>query len=167
MTTFVSLAIAVAGWVGAIATLGAYLLVSQRRIEPDSMTFQGLNLLGAALLGVSATVNGAWPSAVVNYIWILIGLQAVMSARHMLKAGLARRAQRLQAAARARAAHLQHVRLLPRRGSVTAEEISAAVVGEAVQRRRRPARRNTRSRDVVPAACPHTTAAPMPFQLLR
>lgn len=160
--------VVVFGWVGALTALAAYILVSQRRIEPDSLTYQGLNLLGAGLLGVSATVNGAWPSAVVNYIWVFIGLQAFISGRHLLKAGLARRAQRLQAAARAHATGLTHVRLLPRRGSVTAEEISAAVVGEVVQRRRRrPARRTARSRDVVPAAGPHTTAAPMPSQLLR
>ncbi|MDD9207811.1 hypothetical protein PU560_15250 [Georgenia sp. 10Sc9-8] len=139
MSTLLPLLVSVAGWIGAAATLGAYLLVSQRRVEPDSIKFQGMNMLGAALLGVSATVSGAWPSATLNYIWILIGVQAVISARHVVRMGLARVLRRMRAKARRQRQRIQQVSLLPRRraaGSppVSVEEISAAVTGTSLPR---------------------------------
>lgn len=128
-----------AGWIGAAATLGAYLLVSQGRVGPDSMKFQGMNMLGAALLGISATVSGAWPSAAANYVWILIGVQTVISARHAVRRGLARVLRRMQAKARRQRQRIQQVSLLPRRragGSVpvSVEEISATVTGTSLPR---------------------------------
>jgi hypothetical protein len=44
----------VLGWVGALALLGAYALVSRGRVAGDGATFQVLNLVGA----VGLLVNG-------------------------------------------------------------------------------------------------------------
>ncbi|MHB1064251.1 MAG: CBU_0592 family membrane protein [Georgenia sp.] len=79
MSDLVSTAITITGWVGALASVSAYAMVTQGRIAPNSMVFQGLNIGGAAALAVSASANGAWPSAVVNIIWIAIGVQAVLT----------------------------------------------------------------------------------------
>lgn len=77
MSTAVQLAVTLAGWTGAIATVIAYGMVTAKRISPDSLVFQGLNIVGAGLLSISASTYGAWPSAVVNVIWVAIGVVAL------------------------------------------------------------------------------------------
>lgn len=77
MSVLVPLVLTAIGWIGALSSVTAYALVTAKRIESDSWTFQGLNIVGAGLLSVSASVHGAWPSAVVNVIWVAIGLFAV------------------------------------------------------------------------------------------
>ena len=54
------------GWVGAAVTIGAYALVTNGRVSPSSLAYQGLNIGGAAALALSATASGAWPSAATN-----------------------------------------------------------------------------------------------------
>ncbi|MFZ4843759.1 CBU_0592 family membrane protein [Mycetocola saprophilus] len=71
-----SLLIVAAGWIGAILTVAAYGLLSAGKLAADSPWFQVGNIVGAGMLLISAASNGAWPSAVVNGIWIVIGLQA-------------------------------------------------------------------------------------------
>lgn len=77
MSAAVQLALTAIGWTGAITAVIAYGLVTTKRITPDSLRFQAMNIVGAALLSVSATVYGAWPSAVVNVIWVGIGVFAL------------------------------------------------------------------------------------------
>ena len=79
MSTAVQLAVTLAGWTGALATVFAYGMVTAKRITPDSLLFQGLNIVGASLLAVSASTYGAWPSAVVNVIWVAIGAFALLT----------------------------------------------------------------------------------------
>ena len=78
------------GWVGAIGTVGAYALVSRRRLDAASMRFQAANAAGALLLAVSALTRGNWPSAASNLLWMFFGVQALFSAREVCRAGLAR-----------------------------------------------------------------------------
>jgi hypothetical protein len=77
MSAAAEIFITVIGWTGALSNVAAYALVTAKRIAPDSLSFQGLNIFGAALLSVSASVYGAWPSAVVNVIWVVIGAYAL------------------------------------------------------------------------------------------
>lgn len=77
MSTAAELAVTLAGWTGALSTVFAYGMVTAKRITPDSLLFQGLNIIGAGLLAVSASTYGAWPSAVVNVIWVAIGIWAL------------------------------------------------------------------------------------------
>lgn len=79
MSDFISVAVSLAGWVGALVTIGAYGMVTSGRVAPGSLMFQGLNVFGASALALSASVNGAWPSAVTNLIWVGIGVHAVLS----------------------------------------------------------------------------------------
>ena len=73
-----SLLLTLAGWLGALGTVTAYALLTFGRLTSTSALFQSLNIAGAALLCVSATVSQAWPSAAVNAVWIVIGLQAIV-----------------------------------------------------------------------------------------
>jgi len=67
----------VLGWIGAALLLGAYALVSTRKVEGDSITYQLLNLLGSALLIVNSAYYGAYPSVGVNVVWIGIAVFAI------------------------------------------------------------------------------------------
>ena len=69
--------IEVVGWAGALAVLLAYALVSSERMSARSRSYQLLNVAGAVGLVINSTWNGAIPSAVVNLIWIGIGVYAL------------------------------------------------------------------------------------------
>jgi ABC-type multidrug transport system permease subunit len=67
----------VLGWLGAALLLGAYALVSMRKLEGDSVPFQLLNLLGSGFLIVNSAYYGAYPSVGVNVVWIGIAVFAI------------------------------------------------------------------------------------------
>lgn len=71
----------VAGWIGAVALLSAYALVSNRKLAGDSIRFQSLNVIGSVLLALNSGYHGALPSVVVNGVWIIIGAVALIHAR--------------------------------------------------------------------------------------
>jgi hypothetical protein len=66
------------GWIGVVAVLVAYALVSTRRIKGDAISYQALNLVGAALLLVNSLFYGAYPSVGVNVIWIGIAVLTII-----------------------------------------------------------------------------------------
>jgi hypothetical protein len=63
-----------AGWAGASLILGAYLLLSMQKVTGQSKLYQGMNIVGAAGFIVNGFWHGAIPSAVLNVIWMLIGI---------------------------------------------------------------------------------------------
>ena len=75
------LAIEVIGWAGAILILGSYALLSTGRLRAESLTYQLLNIVGAAGFVVNSGWNGALPSAAMNVIWMGIGVYAVRQLR--------------------------------------------------------------------------------------
>lgn len=68
-----TLIVDVAGWVGMALLLGAYALVTAGRLPGTGPAFQVMNLVGGALLMVNSAWYGAWPSAVLNLVWVVIG----------------------------------------------------------------------------------------------
>ncbi len=71
------LLIEVVGWVGAVIILVAYGLLSAGRLEARSTAYQLLNVIGAAGFVINSGSKGAFPSAVLNLIWIAIGIYAL------------------------------------------------------------------------------------------
>jgi hypothetical protein len=69
----VQIAVEVAGWAGAALILLAYLLLSAGRLTGQSLTYQGMNIVGAAGFVVNGWWHGAVPSAALNVLWLLIG----------------------------------------------------------------------------------------------
>ena len=67
----------VAGWGGALLILGGYALLTAERVTSRSPLYQGMNVLGAAGFIVNGWWHGAIPSAVLNLIWMGIGLVAL------------------------------------------------------------------------------------------
>jgi hypothetical protein len=71
------------GWVGAVALLIAYALVSFRRLEGDSATFQFLNISGSILLAANTIFYGSYPSTFVNLIWAGIAVFSIAVRRRL------------------------------------------------------------------------------------
>ena len=69
------------GWLGAILLLLAYWRVSHGLLDPKGRRYQWLNVAGGALLIVNSAWYGAFPSVAVNVVWILVGLQALLTWR--------------------------------------------------------------------------------------
>lgn len=66
------------GWLGAVFVLYAYLMVSTKRLEGDSLHFQAFNISGALCLIINTYYHHAYPSAVVNVIWIAIAIYSLL-----------------------------------------------------------------------------------------
>jgi hypothetical protein len=71
------------GWVGAVALLIAYALVSFKRLEGDSATFQFLNISGSILLAANTIFYGSYPSTFVNLIWAGIAVFSIAVRRRL------------------------------------------------------------------------------------
>ena len=62
------------GWVGTILFLVAYALVSMKKVEGDSVVYQGMNIVAGTLLVINTLYLRAYPSAGLNGAWIGIGM---------------------------------------------------------------------------------------------
>ncbi|MBB6627026.1 hypothetical protein H5V45_06790 [Nocardioides sp. KIGAM211] len=71
----------VLGWVGMALLIGAYALVTAGRVHASGLPFQLMNLFGGGFLMVNSAYYGAWPSAVLNLVWVGIGSVGLLRAR--------------------------------------------------------------------------------------
>ena len=72
-----NLLINLVGWMGSVAVILAYVLVSLNRLRGDSVAYQLLNLVGGLFLIVNTIFWGAYPSTFVNFVWVCIALFAI------------------------------------------------------------------------------------------
>lgn len=72
-----SLLVDACGTLGAVVLLYAYAMLSMAKISGDSLAYQLMNLGGAVALMVNSAYHFAWPSAILNLVWVGIGLLAV------------------------------------------------------------------------------------------
>jgi hypothetical protein len=75
------LTIEVVGWAAAVLILGSYALLSTGKLRAQSLTYQAMNIVGAAGFVVNSGWNGAFPSAAMNVMWMGIGIYAVHQQR--------------------------------------------------------------------------------------
>jgi len=66
------------GWYGALATLGAYFLISFGLVGPKDLKYQLLNLSGAIGLAIICFYKRTYQPLFVNIIWILIATLAII-----------------------------------------------------------------------------------------
>jgi hypothetical protein len=66
------------GWVGAAEVIAAYALNSYGELTAGSVLFQLLNLTGAIFLIANTWYNKAYPSMVINIIWTVIAIVALI-----------------------------------------------------------------------------------------
>ena len=77
MTPAMQILVEALGWMGGALILLAYALLSAQKIDAQSKTYQLLNIVGAAGFIVNSGFKGAYPSAVLNVIWVAIGVYAL------------------------------------------------------------------------------------------
>jgi hypothetical protein len=65
------------GWLGSAAVVSGYALLSAERLGGKSVTYHLLNLFGAACLILNGAYYGAYPSAFVNVVWIMIAFSSI------------------------------------------------------------------------------------------
>lgn len=68
----------VVGWIGAVLILAGYFLLTAGRVTATSISYQAMNVVGATGFIANGVWNGAWPSAVLNIIWVGIGVVALI-----------------------------------------------------------------------------------------
>jgi len=71
----------VVGWIGMALLISAYGLVTTGRLKGPDLAFQLMNLVGGVALMVNSAYYGAWPSAALNLVWMVIGVVGLTRAR--------------------------------------------------------------------------------------
>lgn len=66
------------GTVGVSLLLVAFLLILFKKIQVDSVSYILLNMVGAALCGVSAYLISFYPFVVLEGVWVLVSLYALL-----------------------------------------------------------------------------------------
>lgn len=77
--------IALAGWVGALGLLFAFVASSLDKLDNLGTPYHLINLICSVLLIVNATANGAHPFIVINSFWSLMSAYAI--GKNLLKKG--------------------------------------------------------------------------------
>jgi hypothetical protein len=62
------------GWTGSVLYLIAYTLVSLKKVEGDSMLYQGMNIIAGILLVIYTIYLGAYATTALNAVWAAIGI---------------------------------------------------------------------------------------------
>lgn len=71
------------GWLGAVALLVAYAMVSSRKLEGHSAVFQLLNVGGSLLLAANTIFYGSYPSTFVNLVWAAIAIFSIATSKRV------------------------------------------------------------------------------------
>lgn len=74
------IAVNVVGWLGMALLIGAYALVTMGKVQVTSLVFQLMNLFGGFFLMLNSAYYGAWPSAGLNVVWVVVGLVGLVRA---------------------------------------------------------------------------------------
>jgi phosphatidylserine synthase len=69
-----NLIINILGWTGSILYLLAYALISLKKVEGDSVTYQGMNIIAGILLVIYTISLNAYATTSLNAVWVAIGL---------------------------------------------------------------------------------------------
>jgi hypothetical protein len=62
------------GWTGSVLYLIAYALVSLKKVEGDSILYQGMNIIAGILLVIYTIYLGAYATTALNTVWAFIGI---------------------------------------------------------------------------------------------
>ena len=68
----------VLGWSGSAAVVIAYALISIHKVDSSSRVYQWLNLTGSVGLAVNTAYFRAYPSTLVNIVWLIIAASALV-----------------------------------------------------------------------------------------
>lgn len=65
------------GWIGAILIVGSYFFNINGKLKSTSPVYIISNLLGGIFFTINTLVHKAYPSMIVNIIWVLIAVAAL------------------------------------------------------------------------------------------
>jgi hypothetical protein len=69
------------GWIGTVLFILSYGLLSTKKLGPDTIIYQLMNLLGALCLVINAFGIEDSPTLVINIIWMCISMYAIITVR--------------------------------------------------------------------------------------
>ena len=70
--------IEIIGWIGTILIVGSYFLNINGKIKSNSVPYIISNLAGGILFSIYTYAHSTWPNMVVNIIWVIIAIAALM-----------------------------------------------------------------------------------------
>lgn len=73
--------IEIIGWIGMVLLLSAYLFLTLKKLQADRWAYQLMNLTGGICIAINSFYNEAYPPAVLNFIWFIIGVGGFVMAR--------------------------------------------------------------------------------------
>ncbi|WP_026995067.1 CBU_0592 family membrane protein [Flectobacillus major] len=73
--------IEILGWIGSVLIVGAYAFNMQGKLKADSPLYIWSNLLGGIFFVVNTLAHKAYPSAMVNVVWVFIAIYSIIKAR--------------------------------------------------------------------------------------
>ena len=73
--------IQICGWTGTALIVGAYYFVSDKKLDPAGKTYQLLNLIGSAGVGVNVFYQKAWPAVALEVVWGAIAVATLIRIR--------------------------------------------------------------------------------------
>lgn len=68
----------IVGWIGTIAYLLGYLLLSTNKLKSDQVSYHVLNIIGSIGLTANAVYYTDLPNIVVNVVWGMIAAGAII-----------------------------------------------------------------------------------------
>ena len=60
--------------------LGAFAALQFKRLDPESVSYLVLNVLGSACLALAAGIEGLWAFVVLNSVWGLVSVRSLVVA---------------------------------------------------------------------------------------
>lgn len=73
-----ALFVEVIGWIASLLIVGAYYLNIRGKLSSGSPLYVWSNLIGGIFFIVNTLWHGAYPSAAVNVVWVIIALAALL-----------------------------------------------------------------------------------------
>ena len=70
--------IEIIGWIGAVLIVGAYFFNINGKLKSSSILYIISNLLGGIFFTINTFVHKAYPSMIVNIIWVIIAIAAIL-----------------------------------------------------------------------------------------
>jgi hypothetical protein len=67
------------GWVGMGLMIAGYALVSFKKLDSRSLTYQWMNIFGGTFLGINACYHAMWAGVGMEVVWVAIGLATLYS----------------------------------------------------------------------------------------
>ena len=65
------------GWIGAVLIVGAYFFNINGKLKSNSPVYILSNLLGGIFFTINTLIHKAYPSMIVNIIWVIIAVAAL------------------------------------------------------------------------------------------